>query len=192
MGTMADIGMPVGLTFAGRAYDDSALLRFAYAFEVSGARRTVPSRTPGLLSEPYVGGEPSDPDRALSLRSEQAIPGGVQPLVGDALVPTPGSPGCSGLSLALDASATVASDLVTVTVTGSADAAAAVALFVNGEPIPVTRDGDQFFGAVELPRAVHEVVHSEWRRPYGSIVTAVVRDASDACVGGFAVVGGIA
>ena len=26
MGTMADIGMPVGLTFAGRAYDDTALL----------------------------------------------------------------------------------------------------------------------------------------------------------------------
>jgi amidase len=27
MGVMADIGMPVGLTFAGRAYDDNALLR---------------------------------------------------------------------------------------------------------------------------------------------------------------------
>jgi amidase len=27
MGVMADIGMPVGLTFAGRAYDDSTLLR---------------------------------------------------------------------------------------------------------------------------------------------------------------------
>ncbi|TGQ03650.1 amidase, partial [Mesorhizobium sp. M4B.F.Ca.ET.215.01.1.1] len=26
MGTMADIGMPVGLTFAGKAYDDVALL----------------------------------------------------------------------------------------------------------------------------------------------------------------------
>jgi amidase len=31
MGVMADIGMPVGLTFAGRAYDDNALLRFASA-----------------------------------------------------------------------------------------------------------------------------------------------------------------
>ncbi len=29
MGTMADIRMPVGLTFAGRAYDDSALLALA-------------------------------------------------------------------------------------------------------------------------------------------------------------------
>jgi amidase len=48
MGTMADIGMPVGLTFAGRAYDDIALLRIAAAFEATGARRTAPPRTPPL------------------------------------------------------------------------------------------------------------------------------------------------
>ncbi|MDT5312474.1 MAG: amidase [Mycobacterium sp.] len=48
MGTMADIGMPVGLTFAGRAYDDVALLRHAAAVEATGARRTPPPRTPPL------------------------------------------------------------------------------------------------------------------------------------------------
>lgn len=48
MGTMADIGMPVGLTFAGRAYDDSALLTLAAAFEATGPRRTTPPRTPPL------------------------------------------------------------------------------------------------------------------------------------------------
>jgi len=48
MGTMADIGMPVGLTFAGRAYDDNALLALAAAFEATGQRRTVPPRTPEL------------------------------------------------------------------------------------------------------------------------------------------------
>lgn len=48
MGTMADIGMPVGLTFAGRAYDDVALLRLAAAFEATGNRRTEPPRTPRL------------------------------------------------------------------------------------------------------------------------------------------------
>lgn len=46
MGTMADIGMPVGLTFAGRAYDDTLLLTLAAAFEATGARRTAPPRTP--------------------------------------------------------------------------------------------------------------------------------------------------
>jgi amidase len=48
MGTMADIGMPVGLTFAGRAYDDNLLLRLAAAFEATGTRRTTPPRTPPL------------------------------------------------------------------------------------------------------------------------------------------------
>ncbi|GLI27670.1 amidase family protein [Agromyces rhizosphaerae] len=49
MGTMADIGMPVGLTFAGRAYDDTALLALAAAFEATGSRRTSPPRTPPLV-----------------------------------------------------------------------------------------------------------------------------------------------
>ncbi|WP_162276094.1 amidase [Pseudomonas trivialis] len=51
MGVMADIGMPVGLTFAGRAYDDSALLRFAAAYEAIGSKRRVPPRTPPLATE---------------------------------------------------------------------------------------------------------------------------------------------
>ena len=48
LGTMADIGMPVGLTFSGRAYDDTALLALAAAFEATGNRRTAPPRTPAL------------------------------------------------------------------------------------------------------------------------------------------------
>ncbi|WP_195840613.1 amidase [Arthrobacter sp. BL-252-APC-1A] len=48
MGTMADTGMPVGVTFAGRGWDDNALLRFGAAFEASGSRRTEPPRTPRL------------------------------------------------------------------------------------------------------------------------------------------------
>jgi amidase len=48
MGTMADIGMPVGLTFAGRAYDDTALLGLASAFEATAQRRDPPPLTPAL------------------------------------------------------------------------------------------------------------------------------------------------
>lgn len=48
MGVMHDIGMPAGLTFAGRAYDDSALLRFASAFESTGNKRRIPPRTPPI------------------------------------------------------------------------------------------------------------------------------------------------
>jgi amidase len=51
MGTMADIGMPVGVTFAGRAHDDTALLALAAAFEATGSRRTAPPRTPPLAAD---------------------------------------------------------------------------------------------------------------------------------------------
>jgi amidase len=50
MGVMADIGMPVGLTFAGRAYDDSTLLRLASAYESTGTQRLIPPRTPALAA----------------------------------------------------------------------------------------------------------------------------------------------
>lgn len=48
MGTMTDTGMPVGLTIAGRAHDDTALLALAAAFERLRPRRTEPPRTPRL------------------------------------------------------------------------------------------------------------------------------------------------
>ena len=51
MGTMADIGMPVGLTFAGRAYDDAALLSLAAAFEATGA---PPHRTAAHAAPPVA------------------------------------------------------------------------------------------------------------------------------------------
>ncbi|MFC4397478.1 amidase [Arthrobacter sedimenti] len=45
MGLVADIAMPVGLTFAGKAYSDAELLRLAAAFEATGRRRVPPPRT---------------------------------------------------------------------------------------------------------------------------------------------------
>ncbi|MGO3023312.1 MAG: amidase [Brevibacterium sp.] len=48
MGAMADTGIPVGLTIAGRGWDDSALIEIAAAFEATGERRQAPPRTPRL------------------------------------------------------------------------------------------------------------------------------------------------
>ncbi|SFC16845.1 amidase [Nocardioides terrae] len=48
MGTMADTGMPVGLTIAGRAYGDTFLLGLGVRIEATGRRRTEPPLTPGL------------------------------------------------------------------------------------------------------------------------------------------------
>lgn len=48
MGIMADTHMPAGLTIAGRAWDDTALLSLAIAFEATGRYRQAPPRTPEL------------------------------------------------------------------------------------------------------------------------------------------------
>ncbi|MCW2163384.1 amidase [Microbacterium hydrothermale] len=51
MGTMADTGMPVGLTIAGPAYSDTRLVQLGAAIAGLGARRTAPGRTPALPDE---------------------------------------------------------------------------------------------------------------------------------------------
>ncbi|MGO2861585.1 MAG: amidase [Brevibacterium sp.] len=48
MGTMADTGIPVGLTILGRGWDDSALIEIAAAVEATGERREEPPRTPRI------------------------------------------------------------------------------------------------------------------------------------------------
>ncbi|MDX5402777.1 MAG: amidase [Rhodobacterales bacterium] len=45
MGLAKDIGMPAGLTFAGRGWSDNELLAYASAFEATGPYRTPPPRT---------------------------------------------------------------------------------------------------------------------------------------------------
>ena len=53
MGTMDDTGIPVGLTFAGRAYADTDLLRAAFDYEQATHRREPPPYAPAL-TEPVV------------------------------------------------------------------------------------------------------------------------------------------
>lgn len=50
MGFMADTQMPVGLTFAGAAYSDDALLDYAWAYEQATNRRQAAFLTPTLPS----------------------------------------------------------------------------------------------------------------------------------------------
>lgn len=51
MGMVADKQMPIGLTFAGRAYDDERLLAWANAFEIKTGSRTPPPLTPPLQTD---------------------------------------------------------------------------------------------------------------------------------------------
>jgi amidase len=54
MGLMSDIGMPTGLTFAGRGYDDSNLLSYAWAFDHHRNHRVAAPRTPELPGTKWV------------------------------------------------------------------------------------------------------------------------------------------
>ncbi|KAF5494588.1 Glutamyl-tRNA(Gln) amidotransferase subunit A [Colletotrichum siamense] len=51
MGILADKGVPMNLTFAGRAYDDVKLLKWAHAFETKTQHRVPPPYTPLLDSD---------------------------------------------------------------------------------------------------------------------------------------------
>lgn len=177
MGIMADIGMPVGLTFAGAAYSDTALLRLAAAFEATGApgsRRVAPGRTPAL------------PGRAIDAVTDAAAPAAS---TADAAA-LAGAP-----SLVLEAEALPPEGgRVEVVVRGSFAAPAGfetLTISVDGAPAAVDVDGTAFSAHVSVDEESHAVRHSVWREPYGSMVVAVLRDAADTAVGAMVSVGGI-
>ena len=76
MGMLADIGMPAGLTFAGHAWEDTALLAYACAFEQTGRYREAPPRTPVLPSLPATETTTPDvPDLQLTVTLTSGAPG---------------------------------------------------------------------------------------------------------------------
>ncbi|WFP61542.1 amidase [Mesorhizobium sp. WSM4904] len=167
MGTMADIGMPVGLTFAGKAYDDTALLAMAGDYERSTRRRTVPPRTPALADDVFVacGGMTSgagDAPFALTLTAETVHAGDTDEI-----------------AIALEIEA------------GEAQPEAAVKVHVNGEPVTMHVNGNRYTGRVTVAASTHQGLHSVWRGFYGSIVTAIVRLAEGRAAGAYVVTGGI-
>ncbi|RUT93357.1 MULTISPECIES: amidase [unclassified Mesorhizobium] len=167
MGTMADIGMPVGLTFAGKAYDDVRLLRMAGDFEQSTRRRTLPPRTPELTEDVF------------SRRPTQTGNGKAPPLV---------------MALAAETRTTGDQDEITITLDLPIDAEAenaSVKVHVNGEPVAMQRSGARSCGQALVPAAEHQRFHSVWRGSYGSIVTAIVRLEDGRSAGAYLVTGGI-
>ncbi|MGE0005929.1 MAG: amidase [Parvibaculaceae bacterium] len=169
MGVMADIGMPVGMTIAGRAYDDTRLLRFAGDFDRSAGLRLRPPRTPELPDDIFARQPSFAPEPGASLRL--AIHAGTQ---------------------ALDAVFDEVTAQVELSAEGPVDIAGAVVqIHVNGEPAGIPADCPPYKARRTVARLEHTREHSVWRKPYGSIVTAVIRLADGRSAGAFAVTGGI-
>ncbi|RWL83688.1 MAG: amidase [Mesorhizobium sp.] len=165
MGTMADIGMPVGLTFAGKAYDDTALLTMAGDYERATKRRTAPPRTPALADDVFAAGSggrsgAGDAPFALKLTAETVRAGDTDEI-----------------TIALEIAA--------------AESEATVKIHVNGEPVIMQAGGNRYTGRIVVPAATHQAFHSVWRGSYGSIVTAVVRLPDGRTAGAYVVTGGI-
>ena len=69
MGVLSDIGMPTGLTFAGRGYDDTNLLSYAWAFDHYRNRRSAAPRTPELPALNWVSREAGEGELTLTVES---------------------------------------------------------------------------------------------------------------------------
>ncbi|RSL73261.1 hypothetical protein CEP54_000505 [Fusarium duplospermum] len=79
MGVMSEKGVPMNLTFAGRAYDDVKLLKWANAFEAGTGHRVAPPHTPALDSDTILlsnqGCLPTAARPELRVETFEAIPG---------------------------------------------------------------------------------------------------------------------
>jgi amidase len=165
MGTMADIGMPVGLTFAGKAYDDAALLALAGDYERATQRRTAPPRTPALADDVFSG-------------DGRAAPGHVD----DTRL---------GLKLSAGTTRVGDTDEIAIVLEGEGSDPAAVKVHVNGEPALMQASGNRYTGKVVVPASTHQGSHSVWRGSYGSIVMAIMRLKDGRTAGAYVVTGGI-
>jgi amidase len=168
MGTMADIGMPVGMTIAGRAYDDERLLRFAAEFDRAAMLRTQPLRTPELPDDVFAARSFKQGTSAAFKVTIEAEMHAVDAVFDEVMVQ-------------VEMSSAEPIDLAGVL----------VQIHVNGQPAELLAHGPVFKARRAVPSEEHGRIHSVWRKPYGSIVTAVIRLADGRSAGAFAVVGGI-
>ncbi|KAF4966394.1 hypothetical protein FSARC_5903 [Fusarium sarcochroum] len=136
MGNLAEEKMPVGLSFCGRAYEDSTLLSYAYAYEVASKRRESPPLAPVLPS-----------DKIASLTSNPPTPDMAAPKLKIA-----------SITVVNDDSDD--SDIRVVNVAGtchlasSSEASVNLEVFANGEPSPsVTWEGNNWVWKGRLSRS---------------------------------------
>lgn len=73
MGVMSEKKMPVNITFAGKAYQDTKLLEYAYAFEHATKKRVPPPLTPALPTDVIAHAFPLPPDDKPIIKSVTAV-----------------------------------------------------------------------------------------------------------------------
>ena len=157
LGLMTDTGMPVGVTVAGSAHTDPRILQLASAIENLRRRRVTPPRTPALDDEALFSSHVAPSASALAVRIDSVD---IERHDDDATV-----------------------RFVATITDGAADLCAA---FVDGRSITATRQGDRIVGSRRVDADTYDQPHSEWRPPYGPLVTVVVRSADGSVAGAIA------
>ncbi|KQR18822.1 amidase [Agreia sp. Leaf335] len=157
LGLMTDTGMPVGVTVAGSAHTDPRILQLASAIENVRRRRVTPPRTPALDDEALFSSHVAPSASALAVRIDSVD---IERHDDDATV-----------------------RFVATITDGAADLCAA---FVDGRSITATRQGDRIVGSRRVDADTYGQPHSEWRPPYGPLVTVVVRSADGSVAGAIA------
>ncbi|RSH82049.1 uncharacterized protein EHS24_008253 [Apiotrichum porosum] len=163
MGLADDIGMPFGITFAGRGWDDTRLLELGAALEAASPKRPVPGRTPVLAPVPVLSSSP----------------------------PAASTSAASALDLDVDVEYTNDS-YVTYNIRGRAPGAiTSASITINGQPADVKLDGAASFTAQgSVPAESLQSLYSAWRPPYGTMVIATVT-TSDGEYGALRVMGSL-
>lgn len=169
MGLAEEIGMPFGLTFAGRGWDDTKLLKLAADVEVVMPSRPVPPRTPALPAlSPTTSSDAAKEDTPASSGEELSLELKVVPAEGDS------SDGRVTYKIKGRTTGSISSATVTI----------------NGAPADDVRlDGDGFSARGSVPQEELKRKHSPWREPYGTLVVATVT-GSFGELGAFEIVGG--
>ncbi|RGP80587.1 hypothetical protein FLONG3_1326 [Fusarium longipes] len=133
MGTLSEEKMPVGLSFCGRAYDDSSLLSYAFAYETASKRRESPTLAPSL------------PWDEIALSNPNSSP------------PTTTAPSLKVESITAENEDSPDIDVRIVKVTGTIEdptnSSVKLEVFANGEPTsPVSRNGNDWVWTARLTR----------------------------------------
>lgn len=157
MGTMADTGMPVGLTIAGAAHTDTRLVQLASSIAALRERRTPPPRTPALPDEAVFGEPRPAAVGDLAVRLDQ-------------------------VTTVVEGDETVVTFTASVT-GGSPDEHAA---HVDGVRVPTVLENGVLRGTTRTPTDAHGPAVSAWHGPYGPLVVVLVRDQAGVVAGDLA------
>ena len=140
MGLMEDIGMPVNLTFAGKAYEDNSLLKYGFAFEEAMKGRVQPSLP--VLDSDFLDASQSSPSWEVRQAAQLTVQTQSKKIEGGMVM--------------LQIEGSIAPDDVELD---------SLSGFINGEPFKVLSDVDRWSLVASYPASDCDQTWERWSSP---------------------------